>query len=74
MSILSTLFVVFAIIVLVLVTFTVVALTSSKNAMYNDVVKQRDILEKLSREEQSTDNELQEMTDDELRRRAVGRW
>lgn len=74
MSILATLFVVFAIIVLVLVTFTVVALTSSKNAMYNDVVKQRDILEKLSREEQSTDNELQELTDDELRRRAVGRW
>lgn len=74
MSIIATLFIVFLITVLVLVTFTVVALTSSKNAMYNDVVNERDALEKLVRANQNTENTLQEMTDEELRTRASDRW
>lgn len=74
MSILGTLFVVFAIIVLVLVTFIVVAFTSTKNEIYNNVVTQRDALDRLMRETQNADNELQQMTDDELRKRALGRW
>lgn len=74
MTIYATLMVVFLITVLVLVTFTVVATTSAKSKMYDEVVRQRDALDKFTRDDQTTQNELQELTDEELRKRALGRW
>lgn len=66
--------VIFLITALISVTFTIVIITSKQSGWYDSVRKERDALAKLARENINTENQLNEMTDDELRKRALGRW
>lgn len=74
MSLYVLLAVIFMITAFISATLIIVIIASKKSALYDDAIKQRDALKKLSDASLNIDNEIRDMTDDELLRRARGRW